>query len=286
MRFEYILKHATEAKPIVRLCSWLNVSRAGYYKWLNRKASTRDKENESLLSYLQEESDSQHCIPGYRKLWEAAIANGFICNKKRVQRLLQSLGYRSKASKKRHGQAPRQKVMMPAFNLLNRNFATREANRVWVSDITQVRCQEGWQYLCVILDLYSRRVIAWSTSRINSASLVISTLNKAWQSRQVDGRKLMFHSDQGSQYKAMETLRWHRQRHITVSMSRKGNCWDNACAESFFAQYKKEWISNLGELSRGEMTMQTRLYIDKYYNPVRRHGALGGVSPMDFELVN
>ncbi|WP_045401628.1 MULTISPECIES: integrase core domain-containing protein, partial [Vibrio] len=124
------------------------------------------------------------------------------------------------------------------------------------------------------------------TSRINNAYLVLKALSKAWKSRLPDGRELMFHSDQGVQYRAIETLRWLRKKAITVSMSRKGNCWDNACSESFFAQYKKEWISNLGEVSRQEMTMQSRLYIDTYYNPVRRHGTLGGVSPIDFELMN
>ncbi|ANU35331.1 Transposase for insertion sequence element IS904 [Vibrio scophthalmi] len=271
---------------MIRLCQWLGVSSAGYYKWLHRKPSVREQGNDSLLDFLKEESDRQHCIPGYRKLWEAAVAYGFICNKKRVQRLLQSLGYRSKASKKRHGRAPRQKGLMPAYNLLNRQFDVSKPNQVWASDITQVRCKEGWNYLCVILDLYSRKVVGWSTSRINSACLVLKTLNKAWKSRRPDGRKLMFHSDQGVQYRAIETLRWHRKKAITVSMSRKGNCWDNACSESFFAQYKKEWISNLGGMSRQEMTMQSRLYIDTYYNPVRRHGTLGGVSPIDFELMN
>lgn len=271
---------------MVRLCDVLKVSPAGYYKWLKRAPSLRDRENQSLLSFLKEESDRQFCIPGYRKLWEAAVAHGFICNKKRVQRLLQSLGYRSRASKRRFGRAPRQKVLMAACNLLGRKFEVSKANQVWVSDITQVRCTEGWQYLCVILDLYSRRVVGWSTSRINSAHLVLSTLNKAWNSRQPNGKELMFHSDQGVQYRALETLRWHRRRGIKVSMSRKGNCWDNACSESFFAQYKKEWISNLGELSRQEMTMQSRLYIDKYYNEVRRHGTLGGMSPIAYERMN
>ncbi|WP_406732050.1 IS3 family transposase [Vibrio scophthalmi] len=286
IRFEYILKYTSIHRPVIRLCQWLGVSSAGYYKWLHRKPSVREQGNDSLLDFLKEESDRQHCIPGYRKLWEAAVAYGFICNKKRVQRLLQSLGYRSKASKKRHGRAPRQKTLMPAYNLLNRQFDVSKPNQVWASDITQVRCKEGWNYLCVILDLYSRKVVGWSTSRINSACLVLKTLNKAWKSRRPDGRKLMFHSDQGVQYRAIETLRWHRKKAITVSMSRKGNCWDNACSESFFAQYKKEWISNLGGMSRQEMTMQSRLYIDTYYNPVRRHGTLGGVSPIDFELMN
>jgi putative transposase len=157
---------------------------------------------------------------------------------------------------------------------------------VWVSDITQVRCSDGWQYLCVVLDLFSRKVIGWSTSRINNASLVLKSLNKAWEKRQPSGHELLFHSDQGIQYRALETIRWHRKRKIKISMSRKGNCWDNACSESFFAQYKKEWMNNLGEISRQEMTMQSRIYIDTYYNPVRRHGTLGGMSPMDFELIN
>lgn len=269
-----------------RLCLWLSVSTAGYYKWLNRKPSRREQKNETLLEFLKKQSDVQHCIPGYRKLWQAAIANGFACNKKRVQRLLQSLGYRSRASKKRHGRAPKQKPMEAAFNLLNRRFYVDKPNQVWVSDITQVRCKEGWNYLCVILDLYSRKVISWTTSRINNADLVITTLNKAWKSRQPQNGRLMFHSDQGVQYRAFETLRWHKRRNITVSMSAKGNCWDNACAESFFAQYKKEWVSHLGEQTRQEMSTQCRLYINKYYNPVRRHGTLGGLSPVDFELMN
>lgn len=238
------------------------------------------------MSFLKKESDAQGCIPGYRKLWLAAIANGFYCNKKRVQRLLQGLGYRSKASKKRHGRSTKGETLTPALNLLNRQFKVKEPNRVWVSDITQVRCKEGWQYLCIILDLHSRKAIGWSTSRINNAALVLKTLNKAWKTRKPDGDKLMFHSDQGVQYRAKKTMRWHHQKGLTVSMSRKGNCWDNACSESFFAQYKKEWMSNLPELTRHEMTMQSRIYIERYYNATRRHGTLGGLSPNDFEQIN
>jgi putative transposase len=244
----------------------------------------RELENETLLEFLKKESDEQHCIPGYRKLWEAAVAHGFACNKKRVQRLLQSLGYRSRASKKQHGRAPKQTPLEAAYNLLDRKFNVDTPNNYWVSDITQIRCKEGWNYLCIILDLYSRKVVGWATSRINNADLVLKTLNKAWRARKPNKGALMFHSDQGVQYRALETLRWHRNRKIKVSMSGKGNCWDNACSESFFAQYKKEWMSNLGELTRQEMTVQSRLYIDKYYNPVRRHGTLGGLSPIDFEL--
>ena len=238
----------------------MSVSKAGYYKWLKQSLSQRASENDSLLEFLKKVSSDEHCIPGYRKLWKAAIDNGYECSKGRVQRLLQSMGYRSAAGKRRY--------------------------TVWVSDITQVRCREGWQYLCVILDLYSRKVVGWATSRVNSADLVIRALKKTWDARKPDGSRLLFHSDQGSQYRAKETISWLNNRQVTISMSRKGNCWDNACSESFFAQYKKEWMNNLNELSRSEMTVQSRFYIENYYNSVRMHGTLGNVSPMQYELMN
>ncbi|KTG22191.1 integrase [Pseudoalteromonas sp. XI10] len=269
-----------------KLCSWLSVSPAGYYKWLKQLPSTRQKENSSLLKFLKHISDQEHCIPGYRKLWEAAVAHGFDCSKGRVQRLLQSVGYRSKSGKRRYTSRAKKEGTIKASNLLRRQFNVDVANTVWVSDITQVRCKDGWQYLCVILDLYSRKVVGWVTSRINNAELVIKTLRKAWSARKPDGVNLLFHSDQGAQYVAKETVKWLTNRGVTVSMSRKGNCWDNACSESFFAQYKKEWIKNLNELSRSEMTTQTYFYIEKYYNSVRRHGTLGYKSPMQYEQVN
>jgi putative transposase len=149
------------------------------------------------------------------------------------------MGYRSVAGKHRMNKAAKESTFMPTTHILQRQFNVKEANKVWASDITQVRCNEGWQYLCVILDLYSRKVVGWATSRINNASLVIKTLKKAWQARKPDGDNLLFHSDQGCQYRAKDTIRWLNKRGVTIRMSRKGNCWDNACSESFFAQYKK-----------------------------------------------
>ncbi len=261
------------------------MSRAGYYKWLNSEPSERSVKNRSLSEFLKVTSDKQHCIPGYRKLWKLAVENSFVCSKAKVQRLLQAMGYRSTACKRSFGRAANRSSKITALNILNRKFKVAEPNRVWTSDITQVRCRDGWQYLCVVLDLYSRKVVGWGTSKINNADLVIKTLNRAWEARKPNGEKLLFHSDQGTQYTAECTLLWHYRRNITVSMSRKGNCWDNACTESFFAQYKKEWMSNLGEISRQQMITQSRLYIVNYYNSVRKHGTLDGVSPNDFELV-
>ncbi|GMM89257.1 hypothetical protein MTsN2n6_22310 [Vibrio fortis] len=204
--------------PVIRLCRWLNVSTAGYYKWLTRKPSKRETENECLSSYLRRESKAQHCIPGYRKLWEAAVANGFICNKKRVQRLLQNMGYRSCASKKRYGRTLRQNTLIPAYNILARQFKVDKPNRVWVSDITQVRCSDGWQYLCVVLDLFSRKVIGWSTSRINNASLVLKSLNRLGKKGSLQVMNSCF-----TPTKAFSIERWKRSAGI-VSARLKSVC--------------------------------------------------------------
>jgi putative transposase len=268
------------------MCEWLGVSRAGYYKWCQQAPSKHADKNTLLRDFLKRVSDKEHCIPGYRKLWGAAVSHGFDCSQGKVQRLLQCMGYRSVAGKHRMNKAAKESTFMPTTHILQRQFDVKEANRVWASDITQVRCNEGWQYLCVILDLYSRKVVGWATSRINNASLVIKTLKKAWEARKPDGDNLLFHSDQGCQYRAKDTIRWLNKRGVTISMSRKGNCWDNACSESFFAQYKKEWMHNLTQLSRNEMTVQSRFYIEKYYNSVRRHGTLGYMSPMQYEELN
>jgi len=273
-------------KTVSKLCKLLSVSKSGYYKWLKQSSNPVERKNDFLLQFLIKRSNEEHCIPGYRKLWQAAIADGYDCSKGRVQRLLQSVGYRSKSGKRRYTSGNKKQGFITTENLLARQFDVEEPNSVWVSDITQVRCKEGWQYLCVILDLYSRKVVGWATSRISNAVLVIKTLKKAWNVRKPNGQRLLFHSDQGSQYRAKETISWLNKRGVTISMSRKGNCWDNACSESFFAQYKKEWMSNLNELSRSEMTIQSRFYIENYYNSVRMHGTIGNVSPIQYESMN
>lgn len=262
----------------------LRVSRSGFYNWAKAKTSKRKCENKSLLGFLVDEAKKQHGIPGYRKLWKKAVENGFVCGKNRVQRALQSVGYRSKTSKKRGYRKPKNtRLVLP--NLLNRKFSVKEKNRVWTSDITQVRCMGRWLYIAVVLDLYSRRVIGWATSQVNDSELVKRALEKAWSGRKVDGNRLLFHSDQGAQYCSEKTQRWLTKKGITISMSRKGNCWDNACTESFFAQMKKEWFNSLDELtlSLKQGTYETQYYIEHYYNNVRSHGTLSGMSPMEFE---
>jgi putative transposase len=265
------------------MCEVLEVSKAGYYRWLGREPSLQALCNQDLLAFLKQSAKNQQSIPGYRKLWKDAVCAGYACSQNRVHRLLQKEGYRSaSATKPGHHKATPGMPVLP--NLLNRCFDVDEPNRVWVSDITQVRCQEGWLYVAVVIDLYARRVVGWSAGAVNSAELVLRALQQAWLLRQPDGSRLLFHSDQGSQYRSGDVLAWLTRREVTISMSRKGNCWDNACAESFFGHLKQEWLHRLELLERQDMIEELRYYIDDYYNPIRRHASLGLVSPAAYEM--
>lgn len=264
------------------MCEVLNVSKAGYYRWLDRPPSQQARGNQSLLLFLQGVAAKQRRVPGYRKLWKEAVVAGYICSQNRVQRLLQGNGYRSCTVKK--PSFIKGDSGMPVLpNLLNRHFDVSEPNRVWVSDITQIHCEEGWLYVAVVLDLYSRRVVGWSAGRQNTAELVVAALKRAWKSRQPRGSHLLFHSDQGSQYRSEAVAAWLNRREVTISMSRRGNCWDNACSESFFALLKKEWLHPLGEMSREETTAELSYYIEEYYHHIRRHGTLNMLTPIEFE---
>lgn len=264
------------------MCEVLETSRAGFYKWLKRKPTVQLEENAWLLAFLLGTAKDQYGIPGYRKLWGAAVDEGFYISKARVQRLLQSASYRScVAMKPGHRKLQSNMPMLP--NLLARSFDVDAPNTVWVSDITQIRCDEGWLYIAVIIDLYSRRVVGWATSSVNSAELVKIALQRAWRVRQPNGEDLLFHSDQGCQYRSELVTHWLTRRKVTISMSRKGNCWDNACMESFFGLMKKEWFKPHGIESRAKTKIQVQLYIENYYNTVRRHGTLEGKSPMAYE---
>lgn len=264
------------------MCEVLEVSKAGYYRWLKRKPSQRAQRNQTLLAFLEERIEAHRGIAGYRKLRKDAVDEGYICSKNRVQRLLQSIGYRSCRAPKPGYRRP--SPGMPVLpNLLNRQFEVPAVNRVWVSDITQIRCQDGWLYVAVVLDLYARRVVGWAAGPVNNAELVLAALEQAWRIRRPDGSELLFHSDQGSQYRSEEVMGWLTRKHVTISMSRRGNCWDNACAESFFAQLKQEWTARLELIAREAMFVEVGYYIEEYYNVVRRHSTLGLLTPVAFE---
>ena len=264
------------------MCEVLEVSRSGFYRWLGRTPSARERRNQTLLGFLLGAAKTHFRTPGYRKLWKLAVDAGFACSQNRVQRLLQAAGYRSIRSCRPGYQKPR--PGMPTLpNLLNRAFQTKRPDQVWVSDITQIRCQEGWLYVAIVMDLCSRRIVGWASGPQNDSWLVLRALKGAWKQRRPKTGNRLFHSDQGAQYRSEEVMRWLTQHGFTLSMSRRGNCWDNACAESFFAQMKQEWIRPLGLLRRPEMQAEVTDYIEGFYNPVRLHGTLGGVPPSVFE---
>ena len=262
------------------MCEVLQVSRSGYYRWCERQRqpSIKQQKDRELQTFLLDRARQLEGAVGYRKLWLDAKAEGFDCGKNQVQRLLQHAGYRSRRALK-PGYRKSRSTLPVLPNLLNRQFKTGKANRVWVSDITQIRCQEGWLYIAVVLDLGTRQVVGRALGRVNNADLVLTALKQAWRVRKPDGKALLFHSDQVCQYHCEEVMRWLNDRKVTISMSRKGNCWDNACSESFFASLKTEWTSHLGLIGRAEMAGEVRYYTDTFYPEMRRHMALGGLTP-------
>lgn len=280
MRFAFI-KHHRLIWSVVLMCEVLQVSRSGFYKWLGRTPSATAQANATLEQFLVSRADALRGIPGYRKLHEEAVVAGYICSPNRVQRLLQGLGYRSVVSTRPGYRKPDSGLpVLP--NLLNREFDVADPDRVWVSDITQIRCFEGWLYVAVVLDLFNREIIGLAMGAENRAQLVSRALNQAWRARLPDGSRLMFHSDQGAQYRSEDVMRWLTRRNVTISMSRRGNCWDNACSESFFSLLKKEWIHRLGLVTRREMITEVEYYSTQFYNTIRTHGTLGLKTPASF----
>ncbi|WP_368671252.1 IS3 family transposase [Marinobacterium sedimentorum] len=225
MRFTFFRRYQSVRWPVAPLCAALDVARSGYYRWLHATPSPQQHANLALRTFLLNTAKAEHGIPGYRKLWRIAVGAGYDCSRNRVQRVLQKAGYRScRALKPGHRRPSAGLPVLP--NLLNRQFAVSQPNRVWVSDITQIRATNGWLYIATVMDLHSRRIVGWAAGAINNADLVVKALDKAWTCRRPDGNKLLFHSDQGAQYRSEPVMKWLNNRHVTISMSRRGNCWD------------------------------------------------------------
>ncbi|MFP3344432.1 IS3 family transposase, partial [Halomonas sp. SIMBA_159] len=193
--------------PLSITCEVLGISRSGYYRWKDRQRQPgkMQKRHQSITLFLLERAKKMNSVPGYRKLWMEAQDEGYRCGKNQVQRLLQEAGYRScTALKPGYRRAESTLPVLP--NLLNRRFSIGERNKVWVSDITQIRCQEGWLYLAVVMDLGTRQIVGYAQGAVNSSRLVLNALESAWRHHQPAGRELLFHSDQGTQYRSEEVM--------------------------------------------------------------------------------
>lgn len=261
----------------------MRVHHSGYYAWLKEPHSDRTKENQILLTKIQEIYRECNGIYGYRNIHKDLIASGINVNKKRVARLMQEAklyGVGSYKRKPRHKAGAAHKAHP---NHLNQCFIAKAPNEVWVSDITYIRTHEGWLYLATVIDLFSRKVIGWATSHRMKTHLVLDALKHAVYRNKYTIENVILHSDQGSQYSSYEYQQFIKKYNITPSMSRRGNCYDNAVAESFFKTFKKELVRKQIFRTRSEATSKIFEYIEMFYNSKRRHSYLGYISPNEFE---
>jgi putative transposase len=259
-----------------------SIERSGYYAWLKRvpsKNSIKNKELDAKIITIFNQHKGRY---GYPRIANELHAQGESCSKNRVFRRMCSLGLQAKAKKKFRVTTDSKHQLPVAENLLARNFNATKPNEKWVGDITYIWTDEGWLYLATIIDLYSRAVIGWSIQPTMRRELVCDALMMAlW--RRGFPRGVLCHSDRGSQYCSADYQQMLIKYGLKCSMSRKGNCWDNAVAESFFHSLKTELISTERYATREIAKQSVFQYIEVYYNRVRRHSAIGFIAPEVFE---
>jgi len=260
----------------------MRVHPSGYYAWLKQPVSDRQKENQRLTGQIKQLWLESGCVYGYRKIHDDLRDLGERCGINRVHRLMHRAGIKAQVG---YGRKPRGQGGVPSVvapNQLNRQFDQSGPNQAWVTDITYIRTHEGWLFLAVVIDLFSRQVIGWSMQPRMNADLVLKALLSAvWRRKPED--KVIVHSDQGSQYSSYDWLDFLKAHNLEPSMSRRGNCHDNAVAESFFQLLKRERIRRKTYPTREAARQDIFDYIEMFYNPVRRHGYNGNLSPVEFE---
>jgi len=264
------------------MCQVLEVSRSGYYGWLNRKPSQRQLENEKLKLKIAEIYWQHKGRYGSPRIYRQLKKEGYNYNIKRIERLMNVMELKAIQKRKFKKTTDSNHNLPLKKNLLNRNFNVTQPNKVWVSDITYISTNEGWLYLAVIIDLYSRKVVGWSINKRMTKHLVIDALNMGIKNRKPD-KGLIFHSDRGTQYASHDFQKELWKNTMRSSMSRKGDCWDNAVAESFFSTIKTELIYQNKYKNRKQARQDIFQYIAVYYNRIRMHSTLNYKSPENYE---
>jgi putative transposase len=276
------MKNNKKLYSIEKMAKILGVTRSGYYSWLKRPESKRSIENKKLLYEIKEIHKNSKKRYGSPKIYKTLIKKGIRCGKNRVIRIMRDNKIRSIA-KKRFKITTNSKHNNPVFdNILNRQFNVTKSNKIWVSDITYIDTCEGWLYLCVIIDLFSRKVIGWCLSKSLSSDIVINSIKMACLNRNYP-KNVIFHSDRGVQYTSDDFQKILKENDFNCSMSRKGNCWDNACAESFFRSLKVEEVNHYKYLTRDQARVSIFEYIEVFYNRKRIHSTLGYLTPEEYE---
>jgi putative transposase len=264
------------------MCEVLEVSRSGYYKWRDRKPSEQLIRQLKLMKRIQFHFDGFKQRYGSPKIAKKLWDEGWKVSEKTVSRYMKQMGLRSRTVKK-YKATTNSNHTLPVFdNLLNQNFSTDAPNKVWVADITYIHTNEGWVYLASLLDLYSRKIVGWSAGDRMTKELVIRALDMAFE-RQQPGEGLIHHSDRGVQYASQDYRNLLETYQMVGSMSRKGNCYDNASIESFHSVLKKELVYLTKFKTRRQAYDALYEYIELEYNRIRIHSAIGGVSPYWYE---
>jgi putative transposase len=283
MKYQFIEQHKQEF-PIVVMCRVLDVSESGFYAWRKRPVCQRQREDAQLTEEMRQEFSAHQGRYGSPRLHVELRDRGRSVARKRVARLMREAGLCAKHKRRRALTTHRDPSHPVAPNLLNREFTASAPNKKWVTDITYIPTMQGWLYLSVILDLYSRMVVGWSMSGNCDEKLVERALDQALARRRPKAG-LLHHSDRGSQYTSQAYQACLVQSGIQSSMSRKGNCWDNAAMESFFGTLKDECVGSTIYSSHDEARSELFTYMEVYYNRIRRHSTLGYVSPLNYEQI-
>ncbi len=264
------------------MCRVLGVSSSGYYAWRTRPLSARAQADQALLTHIRIIHAQSRGTYGAPRIHAELRDAGVRCGRKRVARLMSQAGLHGGHRRRRLRTTIRDEAAAPAPDLVVRAFATDRPNRLWIADITYVRTWSGWLYLAVVLDTFSRRVVGWSMADDLQSTLVVDALNMAlWNRRPMPG--LIHHSDRGCQYTSLAFGRRCREAGILPSMGRVGNAYDNAMAEAFFATLETELLTRRAFPHRGAARAALFDYIEGFYNPHRRHSALGYLSPAAYE---
>ena len=268
--------------PVDMMCRLLSVSRSGYYSWTNRPFSGRDQANQELLAEIKHVFEDEKKRPGSPRIARRLQEEGKSASRRRVAKLMRANGLRAKAAKKYKATTNSNHSMPVAPNLLEQNFTAGVPDQKWVSDITYIWTEEGWLYLAVVLELYSRRVIGWAIAERMTAALVCDALIMAlWRRHMPKG--VIVHSDRGSQYCSAAYQKIFKKHQLISSMSKKGDCYDNAAMESWNHSFKVEAVHGERFKTRPEAKYQVFEYIEAHYHRKRLHSKLGYVSPETFE---
>lgn len=281
MKYTFIKEHRTVFTVRI-MCRMLHVHPSGFYAWLKQPFSDRAVEDKRQIELLKDAWNESGKVYGYRKLHDDLMDQGETCCQNRVARLAKIAGIKAQIGYKRRPGKYGGRPSIAVDNTLDRQFEVASPDRVWVTDITYIKTYEGFAYLAVVIDLFSRRVVGWAMQSRQPTDLVLQALLMAvWRRKPTN--KVLVHSDQGSQFTSIDWASFLKQHNLEHSMSRRGNCHDNAVAENFFSLLKRERIRRKTYRTRDEARSDVFDYIEMFYNPKRKHANNGMLSPANFE---